>query len=109
MKKRRHADRIFLKQRSNNEPRLVERNQFSTSNQEIGPMAYPYRTNNKALRDILISNHVFVARYWPNVLEWCSPSDIDYQLAESIIPLPIDQRYGKDEMDFIVNLILEYE
>ena len=89
--------------------RLVERNQFSTSNQEIGPMAYPYRTNNKALRDILIGNHVFVARYWPNVLEWCSPSEIDYQLTESIIPLPIDQRYGKDEMDFIVNLILEYE
>lgn len=89
--------------------KLGRRNRFFTGFQEIGPMVYPYRTNNRALRDVLIGNHVFVARYWPNVLEWCSPSDIDYQLAESIIPLPIDQRYGKDEMDFIINLILKYE
>jgi hypothetical protein len=39
------------------------------------------------------------------VLKWCQPSDLEYQLAEQIIPFPIDQRYGQDEMDYILTLI----
>ena len=69
------------------------------------PLVYPYLCEDKALRGYLISNKVFVAQYWPNVLEWCKQDDLEYRLAESIIPLPIDQRYGEDEMNYIVELI----
>jgi hypothetical protein len=69
------------------------------------PMVYPYWTDNVTLRQRLIDNKVFVAKYWPNVQQWCKPSDLEYQLTEQIVPLPIDQRYGQDEMDYILTLI----
>lgn len=69
------------------------------------PMVYPYYTDNPSLKKKLIENKVFVATYWPNVLEWCKPGDIEYGLATNIIPLPIDQRYGLKDMDKILHLI----
>ena len=71
----------------------------------VCPMVYPFMTNDKSLREQLIRNKVFVARYWPNVLEWCKEEDIEYKLAAQIIPLPIDQRYSKSDMERILEII----
>lgn len=70
------------------------------------PMVYPYYTADTELRKRLISNQVFVATYWPNVLEWCKEGEIEYDLCKNIIPIPIDQRYGKEDMRRIWRLIL---
>ena len=72
------------------------------------PMVYPYLGSFNGLREILIDNKIFVARYWPNVMEWARPDDIDYLLAYQMQPLPIDQRYGKEEMCYIISKILEH-
>jgi len=69
------------------------------------PMVYPYMTPVKGLREKLIENKIFVARYWPNVLEWTTKDDIEYQLAHQMQPLPIDQRYGVEEMNRMIALI----
>ena len=69
------------------------------------PMVYPFMTINESLRARLIENKVFVARYWPNVLEWCRREDIEYKLTTCIIPLPIDQRYGDEDMKRIIGII----
>lgn len=69
------------------------------------PMAYLYLVPVQGLRDKLIENKIYVARYWPNVLEWTTKDDIDYLLAYQMQPLPIDQRYGKDDMKKIIKLI----
>ena len=69
------------------------------------PMVYPFMTNDISLRTRFIENKVFVARYWPNVLEWCNYEDIEYKFASLIIPLPIDQRYGEKDMERIIELI----
>ncbi len=69
------------------------------------PMVYPYLTSTKGFRERLIENKVFVARYWPNVLEWTTKDDIEYLLAYQMQPLPIDQRYRKAEMDRIIDII----
>ena len=69
------------------------------------PMVYPYRVPVEGLREKLIENKIFVARYWPNVLEWAKPEDVDYLLAYQMQPLPIDQRYGEEEMERIIKLI----
>jgi hypothetical protein len=69
------------------------------------PMVYPYWTDDLDLRQKLISNKVFVAQYWPNVPQWCESKDLEYQLTTQIIHLPIDQRYGQDEMDYILDMI----
>ena len=69
------------------------------------PMVYPYLVPAKGLREKLIENKIFVARYWPSVLERTTPNDIDYLLAFQMQPLPIDQRYGEEEMKEISRII----
>ena len=72
------------------------------------PMMYPYFVPQKGLREKLIDNKIFVACYWPNVMEWTSPKDIDYLLASQMQPLSIDQRYGEEEMNEIIKNINNY-
>ena len=72
------------------------------------PMVYPFLTDDESLRDRLIKNKVFVARYWPNVSEWCSEEVLEYKLATQIIPLPIDQRYDEEDMKRIIETINKF-
>lgn len=70
------------------------------------PLVYPYwHENGKALKKKLIADNIFVATYWPNVFEWTSPNDLEYELAERVVCIPIDQRYGFDDMDRIIEEI----
>ena len=71
----------------------------------VCPMVYPFMTSDESLRERLIDNKVFVALYWPNVLQWCKESELEYKLTNEILPLPIDQRYGEDDMKIILNII----
>ena len=69
------------------------------------PMVYPFLSPIKGLRERLIDNKVFVARYWPNVLEWTTKDNIEYLLAYQMQPLPIDQRYGQFDMKRLIGII----
>ena len=69
------------------------------------PMVYPFMTDDKTLKGRLIENKVFVARYWPNVLEWSKEGDIEHRFATEIIPLPIDHRCGECDMREIIKII----
>jgi hypothetical protein len=69
------------------------------------PMVYPYLNENPALRGRLIDAKVFVATYWPNVLQGCGETEWEYRLADRVLPLPIDQRYGGAEMERIAALV----
>lgn len=75
--------------------------------EETVPMVYPYLAPFKSFRERLIENKVFVARYWPNVLEWTTEKDIEYLLAYQMQPLPIDHRYGEEDMNRIITLIIK--
>ena len=102
-----------LKQRRNNylylHQALGEINNLNlTLEEDAAPMVYPFLTPIKGLRERLIENKVFVARYWPNVLEWAKEDEVEYRLALLTQYLPIDQRYGKEDMDRIINLIKQY-
>ena len=70
------------------------------------PMVYPFLTDDPCLRQRLIANRVFLATYWPNVKESTTPETIEYELADRFIPLPVDQRYGPEEMERIIQIIL---
>ena len=73
------------------------------------PLVYPYYVEDGArLRQHLIANKVFCARYWPNVLEWCNSDDWEYQLTKDLVCLPIDQRYAEEDMRFILDCIDSY-
>lgn len=82
-----------------NELKLPDFNSFEC------PMIYPYLTDNTNLRNKLIEKKIFVATYWPNVFEWCKAGSIEYNLTKHVIPLPIDQRYGENEMNIILDII----
>lgn len=70
------------------------------------PMVYPFLAPIKGLREKLIENKIFVARYWPNVLDWTTKDDIEYLLAYQMQPLPVDQRYEEKEMKKIIEIII---
>ena len=73
------------------------------------PLVYPFLINDSHLKQILIKNKIFIATYWPNVLEWCEETDIEYYLTQNIISLPIDQRYDLNDMSRIVSIIQKYK
>ncbi|MBQ6275437.1 MAG: hypothetical protein IJK62_01865 [Bacteroidales bacterium] len=69
------------------------------------PMVYPYLTQDPSLKQRLIENKIFVATYWPNVFGWCFSQDLEYNLANNLLSLPIDQRYGKTDINCIMELV----
>lgn len=72
------------------------------------PLVYPFYAENQGLRKALIDNEIFVAQYWPNVIEWCDDKTVEYNLTNHIMALPIDQRYDLEDMKRIVNNINEW-
>lgn len=77
-------------------------------NESSIPMVYPFLTTSRDLREKLIANKIFVARYWPNVLDWTTIEDEEYLLAYQMLPLPIDQRYGEPEIKIVIDIINSY-
>ncbi len=69
------------------------------------PMVYPFYTEDGTLRQRLIDNKIFVAKYWANISEWCQPEMLEYKLMQQLLPLPIDQRYGEEDMKRIIEIL----
>ena len=70
------------------------------------PMIFPYESaEGQQLRQHLIANKVFVAKYWPNVDEWTEEDTVERWMANHVLPLPIDQRYDKEDMNRIIEII----
>ena len=72
------------------------------------PMVYPFLSEDINLRKKLIDNKVYVASYWPNVQSWCNAESLENTLSQLLLPLPIDQRYSIDEMNFIISVLKEF-
>ena len=71
----------------------------------VCPMVMPLMVeNSETLRQRLLENKIFVARYWPDV-QRLEGFETEYGLACGIIPLPCDQRYGRKEMERILNVV----
>lgn len=73
---------------------------FALADDDV-PMIYPYVADDTMLCSRLIAQKIYVAKYWPGL------SPTVNALAERIIPLPIDQRYGEDEMRVICKMVLK--
>lgn len=74
----------------------------------IAPLVYPYWVKNGTeLRAKLQRNRIFTPIYWSNVLTSCDKDSIEFDFAINIVHLPIDQRYDKRELKFIIECIYE--
>jgi hypothetical protein len=72
-----------------------------------GAFAYPfYLENGVEIRKKLAAKKIYIPTLWPNVLEDTPESSLEYDYAANILPLPCDQRYGEDEMKYMINKIL---
>lgn len=72
-----------------------------------GAFMYPlYIKNGAELRKRLQTKKVYIPTLWPNVLDCCSASDLEYHLAQDILPLPVDQRYTTEDMRTICEMLM---
>lgn len=83
----------------------LEKSNSLTTRHADAPFAYPfYHKNGSEIRKALISRKIYVPILWPNVGRL--PFDcLERELAENILPLPCDQRYSEEDMEYIVQNI----
>jgi hypothetical protein len=72
-----------------------------------GPMVYPLLSDDSSLRQRLLARSIYVATYWPEVLESAEATVEEKRLAAQLIPLPIDQRYGIEQMQAVLDVVLD--
>ena len=82
-------------------------NQLTLSDR-IGSFMYPLLLENgSSVREKLQKRKIYIPLLWPDVFEFCSENETAYMMAKNILPLPIDQRYGTDDMKYIVEEIAQ--
>ena len=71
-----------------------------------GAFMYPlYIDNGEEVRKKLQAKKIFIPTLWPAVFNLCNEDDVEYDMAKNILPIPVDQRYGIEDMEYIVQEI----
>jgi hypothetical protein len=101
IRKARHENFMFLHRE------LAGINQFDIDVAEAtAPLCYPFMSDEPGLRQRMIAYRVFVPTYWADALarvdnEWGD------RMIKNLLPLPVDQRYDREDMKRIVSIIQE--
>lgn len=76
---------------------------------KLAPMIYPfmYSKFKYDLKQKLIKNKIYNATFWPNVLDWTDKDTIEYKLTKYMTALPIDQRYEKRDLTYLVSILMK--
>jgi hypothetical protein len=72
------------------------------------PMVFPFLSDRDDLHELLIKENIYVATYWPEVLNKVPVGSVEYRFVKNLVPLPIDQRYGEKEILMIADKVLRY-
>lgn len=67
---------------------------------------YPFMTEGENLHERLIQKHIFVPKWWKHMLQISELLQHEYKWAKQIVPLPIDQRYDKTDMEWIAEQVI---
>ena len=68
-----------------------------------GAFMYPLLIQNGSeIRKTLQKEKIYIPTLWPNVLEECESDSLEYRYAADILPIPVDQRYGIEDMKYLV-------
>ncbi len=71
-----------------------------------GAFMYPlYLPNGAEIRKKLQAHKIFIPTLWPAVFNICDEGELEYNMAKNILPIPVDQRYTIDDMNYIVNIL----
>lgn len=81
----------------------INRLQLCTPN---GPYAYPlWIENGSVIRKKLVEKKIFIPTLWPNVMNELDEGELEYDMAKNILPIPVDQRYSRVDMEYLVEEI----
>ena len=69
------------------------------------PMVYPLVIEDDALLERLQNAKHFQGHWWSYLLSETKESDFENWISRYIIPITIDQRYGKEELEYINSII----
>ena len=69
------------------------------------PMVYPLLVEDDTLLDRLLENKHFQGHWWSYLLDEMPEDSFEYYISRYIIPVTIDQRYGREELDFIRSVV----
>lgn len=98
-----------ITRRKNNFLKLHEllggKNRLVLDTTTMTPSVYPYLSSNKDLRSLLLDNQIYVSRFWKHVMTNDIANNFEKDLAEYLIPLPIDQRYDEKDMIYIAYMV----
>ena len=73
---------------------------------EYTPQCYPLLLRDNNLRELLIAKRIFVPQFWPGLVQNDVSPEI-WDLIHNLLPLPLDQRYGLDDMAYLIEQIEE--
>ena len=73
-----------------------------------GAYMYPlYCENGAVIRKAMQKQKIFIPTLWPEVLVVCNGDSLEYDYALNILPLPVDQRYVIEDMEYLDRLLHE--
>ena len=103
--KKRAENFNFLKEQ------LRDINELDLSNSNCVPMVYPlYFTSwNDDFRQYMVENKIYIPQWWKWVLNDENANTFEHSLSTSLFPLPIDQRYTINDMDYILQVVRNYK
>lgn len=97
--KRRQANFTFLNEALKDINKLMLRVHY-------GAFMYPLLVENgMEIRKKLQLMKIYIPTLWPNVLDKCKHDTLEYKFAADILPIPVDQRYGVEDMKYLVDKI----
>lgn len=83
-------------------------NKLHLSVMPAGAFMYPlFIENGNTIREKLWKKKIYVPLFWNTVFELCEKKELEYDMAENLLPIPVDQRYQIEDMEYVVNVISE--
>lgn len=71
------------------------------------PMVYPLVVEDDSLLQRLLEAKHFQGHWWSYLLEEMAPNTFEYWISRYVIPITIDQRYGRKDLEHIKSIITQ--
>ena len=89
---------------------LQEENLLEIPQPEASAYLYPFLPkrpagSGKSLKSELVAEKIYVPTLWRELICESFAGTIEYELSEGTVFLPIDQRYGKDDMEYLAGKV----
>lgn len=87
---------------------LLEKSNVLKLSVPQGAFMYPlYIENGEEVRNRCKMKKLYIPTLWPDVFDKNDKAVLECDMAKNILPLPVDQRYGREDMEYIAEVIKE--